>query len=621
MPGRIPQYDELKLRIEKGSGQSYHVVAFAPDGSTAEGTFSSPFSKTELDNFVLRVGLPRRNVRAYRSSQMEEARRFGTELSRALLQGDVREVYLGARRLADAHDRGLRVTLYLTGVPELMAIPWEFLYERPSFLSQSIYTPLVRSLDLRTVRPPRKVTLPLRVLGLVSSPRGFENLDVAEEREKLERALHALQAAGLVDVRWLEPATLSELERAVAGSDEQHVLHYVGHGAYDERTQGGILLLEDSDGGPHEVTGEELGSLLHDERSMRLAVLNSCEGARTSHVDPFSGVASSLLECGIPAAIGMQFEITDDAAIRFSERLYAALAEGFPVDAALAQARKAIFAAGHEIEFGTPVLFLRGADARLFDLESLEAIPPTRVVAPAVDDEDRRSPPPPQPARPAAVAGEASDGASRGGRRRRSRRVAVMGAVAALAVGAGAAAVASSGGGDPEPVPGGAKAAGKRSTPPEATGGSDPASSPPPSRVNYREYTPSFSGYTASIPTGPGWSSPVESEPTPGRRYRATINGPGGLFALIDYTPREPAAFGSDYETRQEVAHPAFGTAIRYVSGESAEPLCQGTTCVDYIVNDEEREAGYAVLAGGGELSRAERVARRITDSLVYREG
>jgi CHAT domain len=546
---------------------------------------------------------------------MEEARRFGAELSHALLKDEVREVYLGARRLADAHDRGLRVTLYLTGVPELMQIPWEFLYERPSFLSQSIYTPLVRSLDLRTVRPPRKVTLPLRVLGVVSSPRGFENLNVGEEREKLERALRSLKAAGMVEVQWLECATLSELENAIAGSDAQHVLHYVGHGAYDDRTQGGILLLENSDGGPHEVTGEELGSLLHDERSLRLAVLNSCEGARTSHVDPFSGVASSLLECGIPAAIGMQFEITDDAAIRFSERLYAALAQGFPVDAALAQARKAIFAAGHEIEFGTPVLFLRGADARLFDVDP-GASQPTEAAPPSINDADRRPAAPKEAAPPAAVAVEEPETASRGGGRRRSRIAAVVAAVAVLAVGAAAATLFAGGAGDstaaPEP-----QAPVKRQKPAHIQ---STASTAPPTRTAYRQYTPSFSGYTARIPTGAGWSLPLESEPTPGRRYRATINGPAGLFALIDYTPRDPAAFGSNYETRSVISHPAFGSAIRYVSGEVAEPLCQGRTCVDYIVNDEDRDAGYAVLAGGGDQSRADRVARRITLSLAYRE-
>jgi hypothetical protein len=146
-------------------------------------------------------------------------------------------------------------------------------------------------------------------------------------------------------------------------------MHYIGHGAYDSRTEGGILVLENANGDSHEVTGEELGSLLQDERSMRLVVLNACEGARGSHVDPFCGVASSLVECGISAVVGMQFEVTDEAAITFGGRLYSALAQGFPIDAALAQSRKAIFAAGHDIEFGTPVLFLRAADARLFDPE------------------------------------------------------------------------------------------------------------------------------------------------------------------------------------------------------------------------------------------------------------
>jgi CHAT domain len=98
-------------------------------------------------------------------------------------------------------------------------------------------------------------------------------------------------------------------------------------------------------------------------------VLNSCEGARTSHVDPFSGVGTTLIEFGIPAVIGMQFEITDEAAIAFSASLYRALAQGLPVDAAIGAARCAIVAE-REAEFGTPVLFLRAADARLSDLES-----------------------------------------------------------------------------------------------------------------------------------------------------------------------------------------------------------------------------------------------------------
>ena len=234
----IPSYDELKLRIERGAEGTYHVVAFGPDGSTASGIFSAPFDETQLDNFVLRIGRPRRGVRAYRSSQMEEAKRFGSQLFEALLTGAVRDVYLGARQVAEHNERGLRVTLYLTDVPELMEVPWEYLYDRPSFLSQSIYTPLVRSLDLKTLRPPHKLTLPLRILGMVSRPQGFETLDVAREQEKLIEALGALEREGMVELRWLERATLSSLDDAISAPDDTHVLHYIGHGAYDKRTEG-----------------------------------------------------------------------------------------------------------------------------------------------------------------------------------------------------------------------------------------------------------------------------------------------------------------------------------------------------------------------------------------------
>src|SRR4029453_6426587 len=230
----------------------------------------------------------------------------------------------------------------------------------------------------KSPREPPKVTLPLKVLALVSAPDGFVELDATTERAKLEKALAPLMNNAAVQLEWLESATLSELDRRIAAPDELHVIHYVGHGASDEKgTQAGILVLEDARGRPHEVTGEELGGLMRDERSLQLVVLNSCEGARASHVDPFSGVASSLLRCGLPAVIGMQTEITDEAAITFSDRLYTALAQGFPIDAALAQARRAIFAAGRDVEFGTPVLFMRVADGRLFDVDG--APPPSPV--------------------------------------------------------------------------------------------------------------------------------------------------------------------------------------------------------------------------------------------------
>jgi hypothetical protein len=377
----VPDCDELILRIESSAPDRYRVLAEGPGRATAKATFEPPFSPVELENFVLTVNPGRGRVRGYRSPQMREAQRFGAELASALLTGDVRDVWLSARRAAEEHGRGLRITLALGGVPELMAVPWEFLYQTPAFLAQSIYSPVVRTLDIADVRDPLPVELPLRILGVISSPYEFAQLDVAGEREKLENALAGAIQRGVVDIDWVEGATLAAIDRAIGAADDTHVLHYIGHGSYDERNEEGVLMLEDANGRAQPVTGGDLCALLQDERSLRLIVLNACEGARSSRVDPFSGVAAGLLQCRIPAVIGMQFEITDDAAKTFGGRLYEYLADGYPVDAALAQARKTMFA-GHDIEFGTPVLFLRGTEARLFDVTEVRPAPPA-ATAPA----------------------------------------------------------------------------------------------------------------------------------------------------------------------------------------------------------------------------------------------
>jgi hypothetical protein len=368
MAEEAPPYDELRIRFHPVGDSRYRTVATAADGSTASATFRVPFTDLELDNFVLRVGRQRLPSRRYRSTQMEEARQFGERLFEALMVEAVRDIFRSARGAAESSGKGLRLTLCLSDAPRLMDLPWEFLYAKPRFLSQSIYSPVARSLDLRDVPMAYPLSLPLNVLGLISAPTGFVTLDVENEKVKLTRALAPLCSEGVVTLEWLERGTLRDLDEAINQHHEIHVFHFVGHGGYDTHDQSGILILENEHGGPHEVSGEELGLVLQDERSLKLAVLNSCEGARSSHIDPFSGAAASLAQYGVPAVIGMQFEITDKAAITFAERLYKALSRGFPVDAALAKARLSIFADGNDIEFGTPVLFLRGRDARLFDV-------------------------------------------------------------------------------------------------------------------------------------------------------------------------------------------------------------------------------------------------------------
>ena len=145
---------------------------------------------------------------------------------------------------------------------------------------------------------------------------------------------------------------------------EYHVLHFIGHGIYDEDAQDGVF--EGTNQKTRLVTGRDLGLMIRGHRSLRLVVLNTCEGARMARDDPFGGVAQALVRQGIPAVISMQFEISDLAALVFSKSFYQAIADGLPVDLAMVEARKAMFADGNEIEWATPVLHLRSPDGRVF---------------------------------------------------------------------------------------------------------------------------------------------------------------------------------------------------------------------------------------------------------------
>jgi hypothetical protein len=252
-----------------------------------------------------------------------------------------------------------------------MQIPWEFLYDEPNLLSIWTETSIVRYLDLLGGKDPLTVEPPLRILAMVSNPSdpALAPLDALAEREKVDAALKPLRDQGAVQVTWLEKATREEFI-SHSWQGQYHVFHYIGHGDFDEHRQQGLLFFETAEGGPDDIEAETLATLL-DQPSLRLVVLNSCEGARASPDDPFTGVASRLVRQKIPAVVAMQFEITDRAAILFAWGLYGALAAGFPIDSALTQARRAILIIDeNELEWGTPVLFMRVPDGRIFDVSS-----------------------------------------------------------------------------------------------------------------------------------------------------------------------------------------------------------------------------------------------------------
>jgi len=366
-------YLDFDLQLER-AGSGYRAqVTHSPAGQAAH-NFSLPFSDLEIENFCLRLGRARRTVRRLDSPELAAAKTFGGRLFAAVFGDEVRGCFRSSLDEAGRQGKGLRIRLRLTDVPELADLPWEYLYNPVlnSFLTLSTKTPLVRYLELPVSIRPLRVTPPLRVLVMISSPRDYAPLNVEREWQKMRAALDDLEQRGLVTIERLEQATLSALRRQLRQRD-YHILQFVGHGGFNESSQDGVLLFEDEDKHGRKISGQDLGTLLHDHDSLRLAVLNACEGARASREDPFAGTAQSLVQQGIPAVIAMQFEISDEAAISLAHEFYEAVADSYPVDAALGEARKALFAEGHGVEWGTPVLYLRAPDGRIFDVTPVDS--------------------------------------------------------------------------------------------------------------------------------------------------------------------------------------------------------------------------------------------------------
>jgi hypothetical protein len=270
----MTDYAEFRLRIGRGDEPGVYRVEASSLGGSALGTFQRPFTDTDLENFVLKVGRTRRGVRRIESPEWELAKTFGAKLFGAAVSGPVAELYRVAYAQARSSGKGLRITLALTDAPEVGAIPWEYLYDDPSFLSISASTPVVRYLDLPRPRPALPIELPIRILGVVSAPSDAEALRTDVERAKLEAALKPLADAGAVAIEWLEEANLLALARRLRG-DRFHILHYIGHGGFDDANGQGALLLEDDAGRGRIVSGEQLATVLQDKASLRLVFLNS----------------------------------------------------------------------------------------------------------------------------------------------------------------------------------------------------------------------------------------------------------------------------------------------------------------------------------------------------------
>jgi hypothetical protein len=262
----------------------------------------------------------------------------GEYLLQWLTTSDPGDRWLKAVQDAGGGGREHPITTFLEIVPaELRRLPWELLAHGADHLFRNEGHQCVR----RATGPANDragMSLPVRVLLLVGNPDGDrlyaddEVNDYLCADDELNRIHDAISdRPGLWHLETLSGPTEEEFERAVRDVDP-HIFHFIGHatpqhGAAAEPE----FLVSPANGPAWSLQYSWLVSLVR-HRRLRLVLLHAC---RTNETFP----GEALVEKGAAAVLTVQGDIRSKRAAELGGELYAALARGEEVPAAVAQAR------------------------------------------------------------------------------------------------------------------------------------------------------------------------------------------------------------------------------------------------------------------------------------------
>jgi len=363
------RYQDFEIKIAAGPRGKYTSSAVS-DFGPGEAPFKLPFPKDQMQEVPEQFGRlldPRSNPPSRFTSKQ-----IGNALYKSLFAGSV-----GARfheslaKLAGNNEEGLRIRLNLDlkdpRLASLAALPWELLWdeEKNDFLSRLRHTPVVRFLPVaRDPLPP--FVGPLKVLVVMAGPSDLPKLDLEAE---WKRIWVDFEKHPEISVTAIQQPSLADLRKKLL-EETWHVLHFIGHGGFDDQSGDGTVCLVGPDGKTEEVTGTLLGEHLKFPH-LRLVFLNACDTAtipRRNGQDAYRATATALVMAGVPAVIAMQTPIYDQPAIELSASFYARIAARDPVDAALAEGRLAILRI-QSLGWATPALFTRIQDGNILGEE------------------------------------------------------------------------------------------------------------------------------------------------------------------------------------------------------------------------------------------------------------
>jgi peptidoglycan/xylan/chitin deacetylase (PgdA/CDA1 family) len=332
----IPFSIKIGARGDRGL---FPVYASAGD-SSAESTLDLPEELILLGEDLLQ---PNAVIPA------EDFEAIGRILGHALFTPRLRGLLLEQARAAAQQQARLQLQMQI-GVPELAALPWEWMAigaGKPWIPALREEYTLVRIGRQAQPAAPIVVPGPLRILA-VGGPEQDAQL------EALNNAMRPMVREGLLALDTLKDASLRSLSRTLA-SKQYHIVHLAVPAVLTEEEQ---LVLDFE----QRIDGFDLADLLGDIPTLRLVVLTGDQGDGRSLCYAPALLGAVLMSDNVPAALAYTTPLSADAAAHFAATVYNELAEGTSLDLAVTSGRRALLAVGETTWGGPQLRSLPGAN-------------------------------------------------------------------------------------------------------------------------------------------------------------------------------------------------------------------------------------------------------------------
>jgi hypothetical protein len=297
--------------------------------------------------------------KAIESKSGSEFQKFGKSLFDLVFQNDVLEKLNKVLGYAKEQNEQIRLILSIIA-PELIPIPWEYLFDGNSFLLKSGKS-VVRIIDSLS-KDSSPFELFRKPIIAISHPTNWANFD---SDNHVNEMIENLKKNGLTNPIFLPHATIRDIQETLA-KEEADAFYFLGHGTFDSKSGGSLIFENENTKEGEELPAEKLASFFRLSKTrIAFAYLNSCRTGATDIENPFSGVAHRLmLDGNITTVIAMQTPIKTIAAENMACSFMEYLRQGKSAEQSMMIARNA---ATDNWSWGIPVIYTKIISSLDFD--------------------------------------------------------------------------------------------------------------------------------------------------------------------------------------------------------------------------------------------------------------